>query len=168
MKTSVIEVDDMLSVLSVDELEKRIGEVPGVESTTVNFAAKRATVRYDETRLEISDIKSAVRQRAYDSTAASAPSSGGQKDHTAPPGPPAPPDSGAPKPAPNAPGIAGPASASQDKAAPSTSKPSAGAPPAEAAPASASTTPKPPRDAVAASAASGGHEHPGKAAPTKA
>ena len=30
MKTSVIEVHAMLSVLSVDEVEKRIGEVPGV------------------------------------------------------------------------------------------------------------------------------------------
>ena len=39
MKTSVIEVHDMLSVLSVDGVEKRIGEVPGVESVTVNFAA---------------------------------------------------------------------------------------------------------------------------------
>jgi copper chaperone CopZ len=50
MKTSVIEVRDMLSVLSVDEVEKRIGEVPGVESVTVNNAAGSATVRYDETR----------------------------------------------------------------------------------------------------------------------
>ena len=69
MKTSVIEVHDMLSVLSVDEVEKRIGEVPGVESVTVNFAAGSATVRYDETRLGIADIKSAVRQRGYESTA---------------------------------------------------------------------------------------------------
>ncbi|MDP2369594.1 hypothetical protein [Rhodoferax sp.] len=30
MKTSVIEVHDMLSVLTVDEVEKRIGKVPGV------------------------------------------------------------------------------------------------------------------------------------------
>ena len=65
MKTSVIEVHDMLSVLSVAEVEKRIGEVPGVESVTVNFAASGATVRYDETRLEIADVKSAVRQRGY-------------------------------------------------------------------------------------------------------
>jgi Cu2+-exporting ATPase len=65
MKTSVIEVHDMLSVLSVDEVEKRIGEVPSVESVTVNFAAKSATVRYDETRLDVADIKSAVRQRGY-------------------------------------------------------------------------------------------------------
>ena len=63
MKTSVIDVEGMLSVLSVDEVEKRIGEVPGVDSVTVNFAATSATVRYDETRLEVSDIKSAVRQR---------------------------------------------------------------------------------------------------------
>ncbi len=62
MKTSVIEVHDMLSVFSVDEVEKRIGKVPGVESVTVNYAAGSATVRYDETRLEIADIKSAVRQ----------------------------------------------------------------------------------------------------------
>ena len=67
MKTSVIEVRDMLSVLSVDGVEKRIGEVPGVESVTVNFAAKSATVRYDETRLEVGDIKSDVRQRGYES-----------------------------------------------------------------------------------------------------
>ena len=67
MKTSVIEVHAMLSVLSVDEVEKRIGQVPGVESVTVNYAAGSATVRYDETRLEIADIRSAVRQRAYES-----------------------------------------------------------------------------------------------------
>src|SRR3990172_9070608 len=69
MKTSVIEVHDMLSVLSVDDVEKRIGEVPGVDSVTVNFAAGNATVRYDETRLEIADIKSAVRQRGYEAAA---------------------------------------------------------------------------------------------------
>jgi P-type Cu2+ transporter len=67
MKTSVIEVRGMLSVLSVLGVEKRIGEVPGVESVTVNFAAGSATVRYDETRLEIADIKSHVRQSGYES-----------------------------------------------------------------------------------------------------
>ena len=65
MKTSAIEVHDMLSVFSVDEVEKRIGEVPGVQSVTVNFAAGNATVRYDETQLEAIDIKSAVRQRGF-------------------------------------------------------------------------------------------------------
>ena len=69
MKTSVMEVHDMLSVFSVDEVEKRIGEVPGVESVTVNFAAGNATVRFDETRLEIADIKSAVRLRGFEQAA---------------------------------------------------------------------------------------------------
>ena len=71
MKTSVIDVRDMLSVLSVQGVEERIGEVPGVESVTVNHAAATATVRYDETRLHVGDIKSDVRQRGY--TAANEP-----------------------------------------------------------------------------------------------
>ena len=45
MRTSVIEMRDMLSVLTVDEVEKRIRKVPGVESATVNFAAGNATVQ---------------------------------------------------------------------------------------------------------------------------
>ena len=73
MKTSVIEVRDMLSVLSVLGVETRIGEVPGVESVTVNYAAGSATVRYDETRLEAADIKAAVRQSEYQSEGESEP-----------------------------------------------------------------------------------------------
>ncbi|WP_293681721.1 heavy metal translocating P-type ATPase [uncultured Phenylobacterium sp.] len=70
MKTSVIQVRDMLSVLSVAGIEKRIGEVPGVESVTVNHAGGSATVRYDETRLNIADIRSDVRQRGFQADAA--------------------------------------------------------------------------------------------------
>ncbi|WP_309605041.1 heavy-metal-associated domain-containing protein [Phenylobacterium sp.] len=102
MKTSVIEVRDMLSVLSVQGVEDRIGEVPGVESVTVNYAAGSATVRHDETRLNIADIKSAVRQAEYESDAASpahspptaatpaAPAGEGPKDKAAPGAPPGP------------------------------------------------------------------------------
>ena len=90
MKTSVIDVHAMLSVLSVDDVEQRIGEVPGVESVTVNYAAGSATVRYDETRLEVADIKSAVRQRGYESAAPAAASAGdGHEGHTARGAPPA-------------------------------------------------------------------------------
>ena len=74
MKTSVIAVRDMLSVLSVLGVERRIGQVPGVESVTVNFAAGNATVRYDETRLNVADIKSGVRQRGYELEGESSPS----------------------------------------------------------------------------------------------
>ncbi len=127
MKTSVIDVHDMLSVLSVEELEKRIGEVPGVASVTVNYAAGSATARYDETRLDIADIKSAVRQRGYESAApnpapvasateSTASEGGAQQEAEPKPSPPAPaastpPASTAatpePKPVPSAPGAAG-------------------------------------------------------------
>ena len=121
MKTSVIEVHDMLSVLSVDEVERRIGEVPGVESVTVNFAAKSATVRYDETRLEVADIKSAVRQRGYESAAPTADSAGdGHEGHAAPAAPPTTPAPPAAKPSPAVPvPDATPAAASKPDAAPS-------------------------------------------------
>ena len=81
MKTSVIEVHDMLSMLSVSGLETRIGAIPGVESVTVNYAAGSATVRYDETRLHVADIKSGVRQNEYEAAAPAAASAGeGRKD----------------------------------------------------------------------------------------
>ena len=99
MKTSVIEVHDMLSVLSVLGVEKRIGEVPGVESVTVNYAAGSATVRYDETRLEIADIKSAVRQSGYESAARRF---GGRRSQASARRPPAAPAPAAPKSAPEA------------------------------------------------------------------
>lgn len=82
MKTSVIEMRNMLSVLTVDEVEKRLGEVPGVESATVNFAAGNATVRYDETLLEVADIKVLVRQRGK------SPADDGQEEKAVPDGPP--------------------------------------------------------------------------------
>ncbi len=102
MKTSVFEVHAMLSILSVDEVEKRIAEVPGVESATVNFAAGSATVRYDETRLDIADIRSAVRQHGYESDASVAAASDDHADHPAPGAPvthaPASPKAAAPAP----------------------------------------------------------------------
>ena len=80
MKTSVMDVRDMLSVLSVAGVEERIGEVPGVESVTVNFAAGNATVRFDETRLDLADIKSDVRQRGFDADVQSKASTPGSHD----------------------------------------------------------------------------------------
>ena len=160
MKTSVTEVHDMLSVWSVDEVEERIGKVPGVESVTVNYAAGSATVRYDETRLKMADIKSAVRQRGYESAAPAAASAGdGHEGHTAPGAPPATPAPAAPKTPSVAPATAGASSAGtaqQDKAASSTTpKPSQAAPPA----APASAAPKSVPDAPAAApAATAGHQ----------
>jgi Cu2+-exporting ATPase len=95
MKTSVIEVHDMLAVLSLDEVESRVGEVPGVESVTVNYAAGSATVRYDETRLRVGDIKSAMHLREHKPAASPAKESADKGENAAgpatPPATPAPP-----------------------------------------------------------------------------
>jgi len=125
MKTSVIEVRDMLAVLSVPGVEERIGNVPGVESVTVNFAARSATVRYDETRLEIADIRSGVRQSGFESAArAVVPGSDGHEGHAPAGAAPATPAPAASKPSPAAPGAA-PASTS---GAPESTAPAANAP----------------------------------------
>ena len=151
MKTSVIEVHDMLSVLSAPGVEKKIGEVPGVESVTVNYAAGRATVRYDETRLNVADIKSDVRQSGYESSAPAA----------APGAPPAPPAPAAPKSAPDVTAVA-PASAAsggdgqQDKTAP-----------AAAVSTTVDAAPKPSPAAAPASAVPPGDGQKAKAAPDK-
>jgi len=172
MKTSVIEVHNMLSVLSVDEVEKRIGEVPGVESVTVNYAARSATVRYDETRLEVADIKSAVRQRGYESAAPAAASAvDGHEGHPAPGSPPASSAQAGPKPA--AAGAPTHAATSgdgpQDKAVPAAapSTPVAAAPkPSPAAPAPTPAAPKStPKAAAAASEPPAGKGHEGHAPP---
>ena len=142
MKTSVIEVRDMLSVLSVQGVEDRIGDVPGVESVTVNFSAGNATVRYDETRLDIADIKSDVRQRGYGeegAPGASGKSAGpGHHEQAAPAAPVSPPATAASKPSAAKP--AEPASAGADasgatgaKAPDKSEQPAAAAPVPEAA-----------------------------------
>ncbi|MEO8104382.1 MAG: heavy metal translocating P-type ATPase, partial [Betaproteobacteria bacterium] len=65
MKTSVIEVGGMVSALSSHGVKKQLGKLTGVYSATVNYAAGSATVRYDEARIRITDIKAAVRRCGY-------------------------------------------------------------------------------------------------------
>lgn len=82
MKTSEIEVGDLLTVWSPDEIKKRIGEVPGVESVSVDNAAESATVHYDETRVEVAEIKSLVQRTGRDSAAPISTSTGeGHEGH---------------------------------------------------------------------------------------
>ena len=130
MKTSVIEVHDMLAVLSLDEVESRVGDVPGVKSVTVNYAAGSATVRYDETRLKVGDIKAAIHLRANGPPAPSAKEATGGPEHAvapaSPPATPVPPS--APKPSPDAPPTAPTSEPKPQEAAPGSDSKSAAAP----------------------------------------
>ena len=143
MKTSVMEVRDMLSVLSVSGVEEQIGKVPGVESATVTYAAGTATVRYDETRLDIADIRSDVRQSGYetDSVPGASPGKGheGPGGHSAAGAQPAnaaPKDKAAPDAAP-----ASPSKPAQPPSADARTPAAPKAAPADAATASASAAP---------------------------
>ena len=132
MKTSVIEVHDMLSVLTVDEVEERIGSVAGVDSVTVNYAAANATVRYDETRLEVGDIRVLMHQRGPRPAGEALPVGGSEHDPARKPHVPTPevapapvskPEAAMPKPSTGAaaavpPGAVPAAAGQQDKTAP--------------------------------------------------
>lgn len=140
MKTSVIEVPDMLSVLTVDEVEERFEEVPGVESATVNYAAGKITVRYDETLLKIADINIFVHQRGQKSAGGTHPGheSGIESDHE----PAAVPTSGAM-----------PAPASPPEPAALKAEPTSAGMPAMTAPTAEGQADKPARDAASSPAA---------------
>ena len=162
MKTSVMEVRDMLSVLSVVGVEKRICEVPGVESVTVNYAAGSATVRYDETRLKIADIHSDVRQSGYESAVSPGAPSGSGHGAQPPTG-----ATGVPKTPPAAAGAVSAGSAQLDNAPPAGAVPASSAASSSAAPAPKPSAAKAAPDAAAKGSVPAGDGQKETAAPSK-
>ena len=62
MKTSTIEVGELLSTLSAAGVEKQLSMLRGVHHADVNYVAGSATVHYDESRITLD----AIRQRVID------------------------------------------------------------------------------------------------------
>ena len=65
MKTSVIEVSGMLSVLSGRGVEKRLARMAGVKKVEVNYVSGSATVVYDEAVADLDTIMAMVRECGY-------------------------------------------------------------------------------------------------------
>ncbi len=65
MKTSIIEVQGLLSVLSARGVEKQLLKLPGVRKVEVNYVAGSATVVYDDTMIDIKAIKARVHECGY-------------------------------------------------------------------------------------------------------
>mgnify|MGYP003647538781 CR=1 FL=1 len=65
MKTTVIEVAGLLSVLSAAGVEKQLGRLPGVRKAEVNYVAGSATVTYDESQIDLNTIKKRVHECGY-------------------------------------------------------------------------------------------------------
>ena len=57
MKTSIVEVGGLLSVLSAQGVEKQLARLPGVKRAEVNYVAGSATVVYDESVIDLKTIK---------------------------------------------------------------------------------------------------------------
>ncbi|MDP3841556.1 MAG: heavy metal translocating P-type ATPase [Oxalobacteraceae bacterium] len=62
MKTSTIEVGDLVSTLSAAGVERQLTALPGVHHADVNYVAGSATVHYDESLISLE----AIRQRVVD------------------------------------------------------------------------------------------------------
>ena len=62
MKTSTIEVGELVSTLSAAGVERQLSSLPGVFHANVNYVAGSATVHYDEARIALE----AIRQRVVD------------------------------------------------------------------------------------------------------
>ena len=65
MKTSVIEVGGMLSVLSAHGVEKQLRQLRGVERADVNYVSGSATVVYDQTVIGLKTIEAKVHECGY-------------------------------------------------------------------------------------------------------
>ena len=62
MKTSVIDVRDLLSPLSARGVEKQLAKLPGIKQVEVNNVSGGATVSYDETQTDLGTIKAKLRE----------------------------------------------------------------------------------------------------------
>ncbi len=65
MKTSVIDISGLFSVLSARGVEKQLAKLPGVHKAEVNYVAGSATVEYDETVVDLKTIKARVHECGY-------------------------------------------------------------------------------------------------------
>jgi Cu2+-exporting ATPase len=65
MKTRIVEVGGMLSVLSALGVEKQLARLPGVKRVEVNCVSGSATVEYDERLINLKKIKAAIQACGY-------------------------------------------------------------------------------------------------------
>ena len=62
MKTSTVEVGELISTLSAAGVSRQLATLPGVHHAEVNYVAGSATVHYDEAKITLD----AIRQRVVD------------------------------------------------------------------------------------------------------
>ncbi len=73
MKTSIIEIDGMLSALSGRGVEKQLMKLPGIEKASVNYIGGSATVIYDESVIGLKKLKLKIHECGYHCSGESLP-----------------------------------------------------------------------------------------------
>ncbi|MDE2615604.1 MAG: heavy metal translocating P-type ATPase, partial [Burkholderiales bacterium] len=65
MKTSTVEVGELVSSLSAAGVQRQIETLPGVHHVDVNYVAGSATVHFDETKTSLEDIRQRIIECGY-------------------------------------------------------------------------------------------------------
>ena len=65
MKTAVVEVGGLLSVLSAEGVRKQLQKLSGVHHAEVNYVAQSATVHYDEQQVTLDDLRKRIEECGY-------------------------------------------------------------------------------------------------------
>lgn len=65
MKTSTVEVGELVSSLSASGVQRQIAALPGVHHVAVNYVAGSATVHYDETKTSLEGIRRRIVECGY-------------------------------------------------------------------------------------------------------
>ena len=65
MKTSTIEVGNLISTLSAAGVHRQLSTLPGVQHADVNYVAGSATVQYDEAKITLDTIRQRVIDCGY-------------------------------------------------------------------------------------------------------
>ena len=65
MKTVVVNIDGMMSVCDGLGVEKRLLAHAGIENVEANFLSGTATVKYDESKVTLVDIKNMISECSY-------------------------------------------------------------------------------------------------------
>ncbi len=65
MKTSTVEVGELVSTLSAAGVQRQLSTLPGVHHADVNYGAGSATVHYDEAKISLDDIRQRVVDCGY-------------------------------------------------------------------------------------------------------
>ncbi|MFP5446016.1 MAG: heavy-metal-associated domain-containing protein, partial [Betaproteobacteria bacterium] len=65
MKTSTVEVAEMVSSLSAAGVGRQLEALPGVHHADVNYVAGSATLHYDESKVTLAAIQQSVKDCGY-------------------------------------------------------------------------------------------------------